>query len=58
VDWLASSTCIVKVLVPDAVGVPEMTPVEAARVSPAGSVPEMVDQMYGVRPPVAASVWL
>ena len=31
--------------VPDAVGVPEITPVEAARLSPAGSEPEMMLQV-------------
>ena len=36
---LASVTLIVKVEVPDAVGVPEIAPVEAFSVSPAGSEP-------------------
>jgi hypothetical protein len=40
------------------VGVPEMTPVLAFKLSPAGSDPELIDQEYGVIPPVAASVWL
>jgi len=39
------------------VGVPSRTPV-ADRLMPAGSVPEDTDQLYGVVPPVAASVWL
>ena len=55
---LASFICTVKVLAPTVVGVPEMTPVEAARARPAGRVPEAIDQVYGVWPPVAASVWL
>ena len=38
------------------VGVPEMTPVPALRVSPAGNVPFVTDQLYGGVPPVAASV--
>ena len=38
------------------VGLPEMTPVFAARVSPSGSCPEVMLQLYGVLPPVAASV--
>jgi multidrug efflux pump subunit AcrA (membrane-fusion protein) len=43
--------------VPAAVGVPLNTPAE--KVSPAGSVdPGATDQLYGVVPPEAASVWL
>jgi hypothetical protein len=38
------------------VGVPEMMPVLAFRVSPAGSEPPLIDQEYGVIPPVAPSV--
>ena len=38
-----SRTCTVKVAVPLAVGVPEITPLEAFRVSPAGSVPTVID---------------
>ncbi len=41
-----------------AVGVPLMSPVAGARVSPAGSVPLVKDQVYGVVPPVAVSVVL
>jgi hypothetical protein len=55
---LASVTCTVKLLVPVAVGVPEITPVPDARVSPAGKAPEMIDQLYGGVPLVAASVAL
>jgi hypothetical protein len=43
----------VKLKVPFAVGVPEITPVLAARLSPAGRLPEVIDQVYGVVPPVA-----
>src|ERR1700735_2629406 len=50
-----SSTCTVNDAVPDAVGAPEITPVEAARLKPAGSEPEMMLQVYGVDPPVACS---
>ena len=46
----------VKEVVPDAVGVPEITPVEAARLNPAGKDPDEIDQLYGVFPPVAARV--
>ena len=41
---------------PVVVGVPEITPLEIS-VSPAGSVPEAIDQVYGVVPPVAIRVW-
>ncbi len=41
-----------------AVGVPLMTPVAGVRVSPAGSVPLVKDQVYGVVPPDAPSVVL
>ena len=50
-------TCTVKLDVPAVVGVPLKTPAEDS-VSPAGSVPEVTDQLYGGVPPVAASVWL
>lgn len=40
--------------VPPIVGVPEMMPVLAASVSPAGSLPLVTDQVYGILPPVAA----
>ena len=40
--------------VPAAVGVPLICP-ELPRVSPAGRVPELTDQLYGVVPPLAAS---
>ncbi len=40
---------------PFAVGVPERRPVLAARLSPAGRLPEVIDQVYGVVPPVPVS---
>jgi hypothetical protein len=40
------------------VGVPEMMPVVVARVSPAGRLPEVMDQLYGVAPPLAVRVAL
>jgi len=40
------------------VGVPLTAPVLALRDSPAGSVPLVRDQVYGVVPPVAASMAL
>jgi hypothetical protein len=39
--------------VPVAVGVPEIIPVVAARLNPAGRVPAVIDQVYAGVPPVA-----
>ena len=50
---LLSVTVAVKVEDPLAVGVPDMAPVDDARVSPVGSLPELIDQVYGAVPPVA-----
>lgn len=51
---LEESTMVaVKLKVPFAVEVPEMTPVPGARLSPAGRLPDVIDQVYGVVPPVA-----
>lgn len=41
----ASATVTVKLNVPVAVGVPEMTPVVAARLRPVGRLPEVKDQV-------------
>ena len=41
---------------PAVVVFPEITPLELS-VSPAGSVPEAIDQVYGDVPPVAVNVW-
>ena len=41
-----------------AVGVPVIAPVTAFRLKPAGSVPLVMDQLYGVVPPLAPSVVL
>jgi hypothetical protein len=54
---LAPATRTVKLEVTSAVGIPSRTPA-ADRLRPAGSVPADTDQLYGVVPPVAASVWL
>ena len=54
--FAASFTCIVNDAVPAVVGVPEMTPVDATRLSPAGSVPALTVQLYGAVPPLACSV--
>ena len=52
----ASFTCTVKEAVPAVVGVPEITPVDAAKLSPAGSAPVLTLQVYGVVPSLACSV--
>ena len=54
---LASVTFTVNDAVPDDVGVPLICPALLS-VSPAGKVPEEIDQLYGVVPPLAASVAL
>jgi CxxC motif-containing protein len=58
VNELTSVTRTVKLLVPVPVGVPEIAPVLDPSPTPAGKVPETMDQVYGVVPPVAASVAL
>jgi hypothetical protein len=50
-----SVTVAVKAEVPIAVGLPEIVPEVAARVRPAGSLPELIDQVYDGVPPVAVS---
>jgi hypothetical protein len=50
---LLSFTVAVKLEVPVAVGVPEMVPVVAARLSPAGRLPELIDHVYEGFPPAA-----
>ena len=52
----ASFTSTVNENVPAVVGVPEITPVEATNVSPAGNVPTVTLQLYGAVPAVACSV--
>src|SRR5262245_33456827 len=54
--WAPAGTRYVRFVVPVAGGVPEITPVLAASVSPAGSAPLAIDHVYGGVPPVAASV--
>jgi hypothetical protein len=51
-----SLTPTVKVELPAAVGVPEITPVLALRVNPAGKLPVLTLQVYGATPPLAANV--
>jgi hypothetical protein len=43
---------------PFTLGLPEITPVLDASVSPAGSAPAVIDHVYGGVPPDAASVVL
>jgi hypothetical protein len=57
VPAFASLTCTVKLEVPAVVGVPVIAPA-VLRLNPAGRAPTVVDQVYGVVPPVAVSVWL
>jgi hypothetical protein len=45
VGELLSFTVTVKLEAVVAVGVPEITPVDVARVKPAGSAPELIDQL-------------
>src|SRR5271165_4788228 len=51
-----SVTFTVKFVVPAAVGVPLIAPVDAFSVNPAGKLPTDIAQLYGVVPPVAANV--
>ena len=45
-----------KVNVPAVVGVPEIVPLDAASVRPAGNAPALTLQLYGVVPPLAGNV--
>jgi hypothetical protein len=47
----------VKLELSTVVGVPLKMPA-VDKVSPAGSVPDVTDQLYGDVPPLAANVWL
>ena len=50
-------TCTVKSYVLATVGIPLRTPLPLFNPNPAGSDPEITDQVYGVAPPGAVSVW-
>jgi hypothetical protein len=52
----ASVTVTVKLLVPVAEGVPEITPVLAVSDKPAGKDPELIDHVKGDVPPLFARV--
>ena len=54
VGVVESVTVTTTVLAPEAVGDPDMAPVEASSVKPAGR--PVADQVYGLVPPFAASV--
>ena len=51
-----SVTLTVKLKVPEDVGVPEITPVEALRASPGGREPALFAHVNGLFPPFAVSV--
>lgn len=53
-----SVACTVKVAVPAVVGVPEITPVAAFNVKPAGSAPMVTVQLTAGVPPLDCSVVL
>jgi hypothetical protein len=56
VGAVESVTLTVKLNDPAVVGVPEIVPLAAANVRPAGNAPELTLQLYGVVPPLADSV--
>jgi hypothetical protein len=49
---------MVKLLVPAALGVPVMAPLLELSIRPEGRLPKMVDQVYGVAPPLALKLAL
>ena len=51
---ILSVNMTVKLYVPAVVGVPDIMPVDAPRVSPVGSAPADTDQVNGVVPPLVA----
>jgi hypothetical protein len=56
VGAVESVTLTAKLNDPALVGVPEIVPLAAASVRPAGNAPELMLQPYGVVPPVACNV--
>ncbi len=56
IGLLVSLTVTVKFVVPVAVGVPEITPVEAPRVNPCGRLPEVIAHLYAGVPPLTCKV--
>jgi hypothetical protein len=57
VPFNASLACIVKVSLPDVVGVPVIVPVGALSERPPGRTPLMMLYVYGETPPDAVMVW-
>ena len=57
---LAESLAVIaKLKLPDALGVPEIRPVVAFSVNPAGRFePFLVTKVYGARPPLTVRFWL
>jgi len=55
-DEAESLTVTLTVKLPLAVGVPETTPVVAPRLSPAGRLPPVIDQVKGAVPPLMCRV--
>ena len=55
-DEAESLTVTLTVKLPLAVGVPETTPVVAPRLSPAGRLPPVIDQVNGAVPPLMCRV--
>jgi hypothetical protein len=53
-----SVTSAVNIDAPVAVGMPVIAPLDAMRESPAGRLPDGIDQARGAVPPEEASVWL
>jgi hypothetical protein len=58
VQLYVSVACTVKVYVPSVVVVPETTPLDESNVRPAGKLPLVTLNVYGVVPPVTDTVWL
>jgi hypothetical protein len=56
VGAVESVTLTAKLNVPEVVAEPEIVPLDAPRVKPAGSAPEPMLHEYGVVPPAAAKV--
>jgi hypothetical protein len=56
VGTVESVTLAVRLNVPAVVGVPEIVPLAAASVRPAGKAPELMLQLYGVVPPLASII--
>src|SRR3990172_9483438 len=56
-EFTESATRTVKLKEPSVVGLPEISPVSAFKFSPGGRFPEMIDQVYGGRPPDTSRNW-